>query len=157
MRLAGIVLLAAAGSLFAQDPPPDVPEKWNLYWQATSIGQYHPSFASPYSGTYSLAGYPEGETSVTSTFFLGYLLAANTQFYFDPEMAGGRGFSGTNGIANFPNGEMPRVETATPKPYLARLYITQDFAIGGGREAIESDENTGSPRSPWTSTRTRPS
>jgi high affinity Mn2+ porin len=36
---------------------------------------------------------------------------------------------------------MPRVATATPKPYIARLYITQDFAIGEEREAVESDEN----------------
>lgn len=139
------MLLAAAGSLFAQDspqdPPPDVPEKWNLYWQATSIGQYHPAFYAPYSGPFSLAPHPEAEASITSTFFFGYRLASNTQFYFDPELAGGRGFSGTDGIANFPNGEMPRVQTATPKPYLARLYVTQDFAIGGERETVESDQN----------------
>ena len=73
--------------------------------------------------------------------FFGYLLARNTQFYFDPEIAGGRGFSGTNGVANFPNGEMPRVATATPKPYIARLYVTQDFGFGDAREAVESDEN----------------
>ena len=59
-----------------------------------------------------------------------------------PRLAGGRGFSGTNGVANFPNGEMPRVATATPKPYLARLYVTQDFGFGDAREVhLESDEN----------------
>jgi len=112
-----------------------------VYFQATSIGQYHPGFTSPYSGVFSLAGHPEAEASLTSTIFFGYLLARNTQFYFDPEVAGGRGFSGTNGVANFPNGEMPRVATATPKPYIARLYLTQDFGFGDGREAVESDEN----------------
>jgi high affinity Mn2+ porin len=126
--------------LLAQDTPPD-PEKWNVYWQATSIGQYHPSFASPYSSTFSLLNHPEAEASLTTTFFLGYLLARNTQVYFDPEIAGGRGFSATNGIANFPNGEIPRVAGATPKPYIARLYITQDFGFGDAREATESDEN----------------
>jgi len=45
-----------------------------------------------------------------------------------------------NGIANFPNGEMPRVATATPKPYLARLYLTQDIALGKKRESVEDDE-----------------
>jgi len=78
---------------------------------------------------------------LTSTLFFGLRLAENTQLYFDPELAGGRGFSGTNGIANFPNGEMPRVATATPKPYLARLYVTQDFGFGEARETIESDAN----------------
>jgi high affinity Mn2+ porin len=141
------LLLALALPLAAQDtsqdpsaaPPP--PERWNLYFQATSIGQYHGSFPSPYSGPFSLAGHPEAEASITSTIFFGFLIAPNTQFYFDPEMAGGRGFSGTDGLANFPNGEMPRVSTATPTPYIARLYITQDFAIGKEREAVESDAN----------------
>ena len=133
-----ILPLAAQDS--STSTPPD-PERWNLFFQATSIGQFHPSFDALYSGPLSLAPRPEAETSITSTLFLGLLLAKNTQFYFDPEMAGGRGFSATNGVANFPNGEMPRVATATPKPYLARLYITQDFGFGDARDAVESDEN----------------
>ena len=88
-----------------------------------------------------LANHPEAEVSITSTLFLGLRLRKNTQLYCDPEMAGGRGFSGTNGIANFPNGEMPRVATATPKPYLARLYVTQDFGFGDRMEQVESDAN----------------
>ena len=112
-----------------------------MYFQSTSIGQYHGSFTSPYSGDFSLQGHPEAEVSLTSTLFLGLRLARNTQFYFDPEIAGGRGFSSTNGVADFPNGEMPRVSTATPKPYIARLYVVQDFGLGDQREAVESDEN----------------
>jgi len=133
-----LLALVAARRLAAQDPPP---ERWNLYYQATSIGQYHGSFASPYEGRLSLASHPEAEVSLTSTLFLGLRLGSGTRLYFDPELAGGRGFSATDGIANFPNGEMPRVATATPKPYLARLYVTQDFGFGDGREIVESDEN----------------
>jgi high affinity Mn2+ porin len=131
--------LAAARPLAAQASPD--PERWNLFFQATSIGQYHGSFHSPYSGDFSLASHPEAEVSLTSTLFFGLRLAKNTQLYFNPEIAGGRGFSATNGIANFPNGEMPRVATATPKPYLARLYVTQDFGFGGEQEAEESGAN----------------
>lgn len=123
----------------AQDSVP--PERWNLYFQATSIGQYHGAFPSPYEGPFSLAAHPEAEASLTSTVFFGLRLASGTQFYFDPEIAGGRGFSGTNGIANFPNGEMPRVTAAAPKPYIARLYVTQDFGFGDERETISSDAN----------------
>lgn len=112
-----------------------------MYWQATSIGQYHDAIRSPYESTFSLASHAEGEASITSTLYLGLRLASNTQLYFDPELAGGRGFSGTNGIANFPNGEMPRVATATPKPYIARLYVTQDFGFGDERETFSSDAN----------------
>ena len=137
-RTCALFVLAAfrAG---AQDPPEA--ETWNLFFQATSIGQYHGSFPSLYHGTFSLAGHREAEASITSTVFLGLRLSSGTQFYFDPEMAGGRGFSATNGVANFPNGEMPRVSTAAPKPYIARLYVTQDFGFGGQRETFESEEN----------------
>ena len=139
-------LLVATAQSGAGDHGPDHAaepdsERWNLLFQATSIGQYHGSFRSPYSGPFSLQGHPEAEASLTSTLFFGLRIASNTQLYFDPEIAGGRGFSGTNGLANFPNGEMPRVATATPKPYIARLYVTQDFGFGSEREAVESDEN----------------
>jgi carbohydrate-selective porin OprB len=73
--------------------------------------------------------------------FLGLRLAKNTQLYFDPEIAGGRGFSGVDGVANFVNGELPRVASALPKPYLARLYISQDFGFGDAKEQISSDAN----------------
>jgi high affinity Mn2+ porin len=126
--------------VWAQGQPPDT-EQWNLSMQATSIGQTHPSFPALYTGPLSLLTHPEAEVSLTSTIFFGYRLAKNTQFYFDPELAGGRGFSNTNGVANFPNGEMPRVSTATPKPYIARLYVTQDVGFGDSREVVEGEEN----------------
>ena len=68
-------------------------------------------------------------------------LTPNTYLYFNPEIAGGRGFSGVNGLANSSNGELPRVASAMPKPYLARLYITHDFGLSAEREAFESTEN----------------
>ena len=116
-------------------------ERWNLFWQATSIGQYHGAFDSPYEGPFSLQSYPERDTSLTTTLFLGLRLDRNTQLYFDPEIAGGRGFSGVNGLANSSNGELPRVATATPKPYLARLYVSHDFGFSAEKESFESEEN----------------
>ena len=130
-----------------QDPPATAAqheadhERWNLYYQATSIGQYHGSFRSPYQGTNSLEAYAEKDVSLTTTLFFGLRLARNTQLYFDPEIAGGRGFSRVSGIANFPNGELPRVASATPKPYLARLYVTQDFGFGAEKESFSSGPN----------------
>jgi high affinity Mn2+ porin len=118
-----------------------IDERWNLYLQATSIGQYHPHFEAPYSGTNSLVSHSEAEVSLTATAFLGLRLSPNTQLYFDPEVAGGRGFSGVTGIANAPNGELPRVASATPKPYLARLYVTHDFGFGAERETVDSEAN----------------
>ena len=116
-------------------------ENWNLYYQATSIGQHHGAFSVPYEGPLSFQKDSEYDASITTTLFFGLRFDHNTQFYFDPEIAGGRGMSGVNGIANAPNGEMPRVTTATPKPYIARLYISHDFGFGDEREHSDSDQN----------------
>src|SRR5437879_11483338 len=121
MRHYILMTLLLAASASAQSVAQPVDQRWNLYWQATSIGQSHPGFEAPYSGVNSLAPHSEAEASLTSTIFLGLRLSPNTQFYFDPELAGGRGFSGVTGIADAPNGELPRVASATPKPYVARL------------------------------------
>jgi len=141
-------LMATALRLAAQEPQPAAtldaaaaPERWNLYYQATSIGQYHGTFNSPYSGPFSLQDYPERDVSLTTTLFFALRLEQNTVLIFDPEIAGGRGFSGVNGLANSSNGELPRVASATPKPYLARLYVSHDFGWGTEKENVESDEN----------------
>jgi high affinity Mn2+ porin len=141
--------LAARAQTDPSTAAPDS-ESWNLYYQATSIGQYHGSFPSPYSSPFSLQGHPEAEASLTTTLFFGLRLSTDTVLYFDPEVAGGRGLSATNGLANAPNGEMPRVAKATPTPYLARLYLTQDFGFGSERETIDSDENQLSGSRPMT-------
>lgn len=116
-------------------------ERWNLFYQATSIGQYHGTFHSPYAGPFSLQNYMERDVSLTTTLFFGLRLEKNTFLYLDPEIAGGRGFSGVDGLANSSNGELPRVASATPKPYVARLYVSHDFGFGKEREAFESEEN----------------
>jgi high affinity Mn2+ porin len=148
-QLLAVMLLVFAAS--AQDLPqpqapqdsqtPPEPERWNLFYQATSIGQYHGTFNSPYSGPFSLQDYPERDASLTTTLFFAFRPEQNTLFVFDPEIAGGRGFSGVNGLANSSNGELPRVASATPKPYLARLYISHDFGFGSEKETVEADEN----------------
>jgi len=143
----GLVLaLLIAGLAAAQDPAAapaaDQPsERWNLYFQATSIGDYHGSFPALYSGEHSLQNSNERDVSLTGTLYLGFRLPGDTQVFFDPELAGGRGFSGVNGVANSPNGELPRVASATPKPYLARAYVTHDFGFGSEREQFSSDAN----------------
>jgi high affinity Mn2+ porin len=83
----------------------------------------------------------ERDVSLTTTLFFALRLDKNTTFVFDPEIAGGKGFSGVNGLANSSNGELPRVASATPKPYVARLYLTHDFGFGSEMEPAESDEN----------------
>src|SRR5579872_3207856 len=102
----GAVLFLTGLPVFAQQPDPPAPsgdaetERWNMYYQATSIGQYHGTFPSPYTGPLSLQDHTERDVSLTSTLFFGFRLEPNTALYFDPEIAGGRGFSGVNGMAN---------------------------------------------------------
>jgi high affinity Mn2+ porin len=101
----------------------------------------HDAFPSPYEGPLSLEHHPEHDVSLTTTLFFAARLQRDTVLVFDPEIAGGRGFSGVNGLANPPNGELPRVASATPKPYIARLFIQQDFGFGSEKEHFDSDEN----------------
>ena len=127
-----------------ENKPPqqiEVPQRWNIFWQATSVGQYHGKFHSPYEGANSLLDRVERSWSVTSTLFLGLRLGPNTSIYVNPELAGGLGFSSVNGIANYPNGELTRVASVTPKPYLARAYIQHDFGWGPEREQFDSEAN----------------
>jgi high affinity Mn2+ porin len=153
---AGCILLAFPVAGQAQDPTPPIAaaassdsnsgqeaesERWNLYFQATSIGDYHGTFNSPYQGPFSLQDYPERDVSITTTLFFTARLQQDTFLVFNPEVAGGKGFSGVNGIADQPNGEIPRVASATPKPYIARLYVQHDFGFGKEKERQESDEN----------------
>ena len=146
LPIAGVLcawLPALAQDAGQQPSPANTPpvENWNLYYQATSIGDYHGTFPAPYTGPLSLQDYPERDVSLTTTLFLALRLEDNTQLYFNPEIAGGKGFSGVNGLADPPNGEIPRATVATPKPYLARLYIAHDFGFGPEKERVESDEN----------------
>jgi high affinity Mn2+ porin len=136
-----VTVLSLSGGLAAQSSDVPASENWNLYYQATSIGQTHGTFNAPYTGPLSLQDYRENDVSLTTTLFFDVRLAKNLQFVFDPEIAGGKGFSGVNGLANPSNGELPRVATATPKPYIARLYLTYDFGFGAEKEHVESDDN----------------
>ena len=136
-----LLLPLSLGAQSNDSPPQDPPENWNLYYQATSIGDHHGTFNSRYEGPLSLQSTPESDVSLTTTLFFGLRLGQSTQLIFDPEIAGGRGFSHVDGLADAPNGELPRVATATPKPYLARLFLTHDFGFGDDKEHVESDEN----------------
>jgi len=144
---AGILLILPVRGM-AQSASADPPsgqgsesEIWNLYFQATSIGDSHGTFNAPYSGPLSLQDNMERDVSLTSTLFFTLRVEHNTYLIFDPEIAGGKGFSGVDGLADPPNGEIPRVAAATPKPYIARLLIQHDFGFGSEQERQESDEN----------------
>src|ERR1017187_3722687 len=116
-------------------------ERWSVYFQATSIGQHHGSFSSLYEGENSLPSHPESRVSLTTTLFLAYRVNSWTELVFDPEVAGGKGFGNVTGIAGFTNGEIPRVASATPTPYVARGYLKNTWAINPESEMVEGGPN----------------
>jgi high affinity Mn2+ porin len=118
------------------------PNWWNAHAQATVITEEHDAFHAPYAGRDSLPRHEPLRTSFTATLFFGARLPwEGGEAYFDPEIAGGEGFGGVTGIAGFPNGEIPRVGTPEPEPYVARLYYRQTFGLGGPREKVDDGPN----------------
>ena len=114
---------------------------WSVHFQETTITQYNPSFSAQYSGTNSLNNNAETATSITSTLFLGKKLWENSEVYFNVEIAGGQGFSGTTGIAGFPNGEVYRVGDPTPGFNLNRFFIKQIFPLSSEYTPVSDGEN----------------
>lgn len=117
------------------------PENFNVYGQATVVSQWHKSFPSPYQGRNSLLPIDELASTQTATIYLGARLWKNAELYFNPEVAGGAGLTGTLGIAGFPNGEATRAGQLEPIPYVARLYVSQTLNLGGEEEFSESAPN----------------
>ena len=116
-------------------------QKFNIFGQATVITQWHEPFRSLYVGPHSLLPLRETDTSMTGTLFIGARICDCGELYFDPEIAGGEGFSQVFGLAGFPNGEITRVGSPEPTPYIARFYYVQTFGLGGETENIEAGQN----------------
>jgi len=148
-RLAVLFACALAGTARAQqaDSAPAASTqtaasaRYTLHFQATVVDEGDFNFHSPYSGNDSLSGKNQRQNSITSTLFMGARLLPGTEVYLNPEIAGGRGLSGANGLAGFPNGEIPRVGDPAPTLSTARLYLLQRIGFGGGREKQDDGNN----------------
>jgi high affinity Mn2+ porin len=119
----------------------DSVEKWSYHFQLTSIGQGHPAFNSPYSGTNSLVDTAETALSLTSTFFLGRKLWKGAAVFFNPEIAGGKGMSYALGIAGAANGETFRIGSPAPAIYVARAFFQQHIALNNKQEYQSGEQN----------------
>jgi high affinity Mn2+ porin len=136
-------------SMYAQETPDTNSNKeWSMHFQETTITQYHPAFNAQYSGANSLNNNEETATSLTSTLFLGRKLWENSEAYFNVEIAGGQGFSGTTGVAGFPNGEVYRVGDPTPGFNLNRFFIKQIIPLSSEYTPIADGENQVQTRKP---------
>jgi len=70
-----------------------------------------------------------------------YRVNSWTELVFNPEIAGGKGFGQVTGVAGFPNGEIPRVGSATPTPYVARAYLKNTWRLCTGSEPVDGGAN----------------
>lgn len=116
-------------------------QKVNLHFQMTYINQIKPRMHADYSGPYSLQPQRENQNSLTSTAFVGLHLWKGSDFFFNPELAGGSGLSGAQGMGGSSNGETFRVGNPSPQLYVARAVLQQTFALDKVKENQDDDEN----------------
>jgi high affinity Mn2+ porin len=118
---------------------------FSAHAQATMDMQFHGSFPAAYTGPRSLLPTQEAATSLTATLFLAARLwdcdGYSGELVFNPEIAGGTGFSGVDGLAGFTNGDITRVGEVAPTPYFARLFLRQTWGLGGEQENVEDEPN----------------
>ncbi len=117
-------------------PHSDTSRFW-ISGQANIIFQWHPTFASPYSGPNSLSAAAQSATSRVFTLYLGVQLTKNTEIYFDGESAGGAGIGAALGLAGFTNLDVVRNPALGPTPYIARVFLHQVIPLSSEREKSE--------------------
>ena len=74
-----------------QKTAPVARERWNFFYQTTSIGSYHGDFQSPYSGQNSLASIGTRCFADQRPCFSAFAWLKYTIIYFDPGVGGGPG------------------------------------------------------------------
>jgi high affinity Mn2+ porin len=127
-----------AAPMRAQEPgtPPWLPQLLAL--QVTAIGQWLPSFRSPYAGPNSLTGGGDQAVSHTYGLDLGSHLLTELGAYLDLEMAKGKGISRVTGLGGLTNGDVIRQGSADlgTGPYIARAFLR--YAIRLGRDSMRA-------------------
>ncbi len=141
--LAAAALLAAPLPARAEDggPSADRGPWWLVGAQVTAAGLYLPPFHSPYaSAGMSLGPGPDGGWSLVATLLAGARLWEGAVLVAMPEFADGRGLPAVSGAAGYPDANIIRVAKVGIEPYLARLFLHQDFALGPSGTEEQDDE-----------------
>jgi high affinity Mn2+ porin len=114
---------------------------WSIHGQFTYVEQGYFGFHSPYESSSSLSGASQMRNTASATVFLGRRLWRGGEIYFNPELMQGFGLSDVHGVAAFPNGEAQKSSFRFPRFNAARLFLSQTFGLGGGKESIEDGPN----------------
>ncbi len=115
------------------------PGSWEIHGQSTLIFQGYPPIRSPYEGTNSLPGVGQSRETWTTSAFLGVRLWQGGELYYNPELLQGFGLADTVGAGGFPNGEAQKSNFPFPRYNTSRLFLRQEFGLGGEREKVESE------------------
>ncbi len=115
------------------------PGSWEIHGQSTFIFQGYPPFSAPYDGANSLPSVGQSRQTWTSSLFLGVRLWQGAELYFNPELLQGFGLANTTGAAGFPNGEAQKSNFPFPRFNISRLFLRQEFGLGGETETVESE------------------
>ncbi len=102
----------------------------SMHFQQTFVWQNHTRFKSPYQGANSLAPDEPPALTLTSSFLFHASLGNILEIELDPELSGGKGVSGSTGVAGFPNGEAYRVSDVAPKLELVRAFGEKTIPLG---------------------------
>lgn len=113
---------------------------FNIHGQVTLVGQYAPSFRSPYSGQNSLAPNQVRETSDLDL-YLGYRPWQGGEIWINPEIDQGFGLSGTFGLAGFSSAEAYKVGATYPYARLPRAFLRQTINLGGEVQKVDAGIN----------------
>jgi high affinity Mn2+ porin len=108
--------------------------------QANFISQWHPAFASPYSGMNSLSPQAQDASSRVLTLYTGLRLTEKMELLCDVQETGGHGLGEALGLAGFTNLDVVRNPSLNKAAYIARLMWHQIISL--------SHSETDSARSP---------
>jgi high affinity Mn2+ porin len=134
-----VSLLALANALAADTT---AQPRWTAHFQQTVITQGDGGFHADYIGPNSLDANGGQATSLTSTLFLGTRLWNGGEAYWNPEVNGGEGLSGSAGVAGFLNGETSHVTSVAPGwNWMARLFLRQTIDFGAPTDTFADGQN----------------
>jgi high affinity Mn2+ porin len=115
------------------------PGSWEIHGQSTFIFQGYPPFNSPFQGQNSLPGGGQSRETWTTSAFLGVRLWQGGELYYNPELLQGFGVASTVGAGGYPNGEAQKSNFPFPRYNTSRLFLRQEFGLGGEREKVEGE------------------
>ena len=120
---------------------PTGPARWALAAQTTYLWQHKPALPDQGTGPRSLN--PEAETAYTlsATLYAGARLWPGAELWLNPEAVQSHDLSNLTGLAGLTNGEAQKSGGPILRGYLARLFLHQTIALGGGDVELPAAPN----------------